>query len=124
MQFFKSALTLSSLLVLASAMRVDVHEEMSVLSKVHTGKGDIREPSFSTSDSTCDKEDEDDCKEFCSLSDMTPTCKASGKKVTCYCKGGKGGEANCEERCLFCMPSKSAFEEASHVFGGSKIHEL
>jgi hypothetical protein len=100
--------------------------------------------SFSVSKSDCDKEDEDDCKEFCGLSEQTGTCKADGNKVTCYCKGGKS-DSNCEERCLFVchvhpsyplnmsdsngatgMPDKSALEEASRLFklGGSRIEEL
>ena len=99
---------------------------------------------YSVSKSDCEKEDEDDCKEFCSLSEQTGTCKANGNKVTCYCKGGKS-ESNCEERCLLCMsrdqfrsmnisdsnvvtgmPDKSALEEASRLFklGGPRIEEL
>jgi hypothetical protein len=59
-------------------------------------------PAFKISESDCEKEDEDDCTEFCSLLQQTATCKAKGNKVTCFCKGGKS-ESNCEERCLLCM---------------------
>lgn len=99
------------------------------------------------SKSDCEKEDEDDCKEFCGLAQQTATCSANGNKVTCFCKGGKS-ESKCEERCLLCMsrapfiaaihwtcltqmvpigmPDKSALEEASRLFklGGSRIDEL
>ncbi|RDW90925.1 hypothetical protein BP5796_02090 [Coleophoma crateriformis] len=148
MLFFKSALTLSALLALASAMAreriVPAHSQMSVLigteveasavrgtqapsdSAVHTGVSHhYTAPSFAVSKSDCEKEDEDDCKEFCGLSDQTATCAANGNKVTCFCKGGKS-ETNCEERCLFCMPDKSALEEASRLFkiGGPRAEEL
>lgn len=65
------------------------------------------------SKSDCDKEDEEDCKEFCSLTEQTATCSANGNKVTCYCKGGKGGSSNCEERCLFCT-SRAPLLPVSH----------
>jgi hypothetical protein len=100
-------------------------------------------PAFSVAKSDCEKEDEDDCKEYCSLTQTTGTCRADGNKVTCYCKGGKS-ESNCEERCLLCMsralflrhsldltrvlgmPDKSALEEASRLFklGGQRIEDL
>jgi len=113
-------------------------------SRTHrTVSDDSTGPSFLASKSDCEKEDEDDCKEFCGLSEQTGTCRADGNKVTCYCKGGKS-DSNCEERCLLCMsrapfprislwldgdtgmPDKSALEEASRLFklGGSKIDEL
>jgi len=126
MMFFKSALALSALLVLASAMTlVPTHKEMSILIGIDAEASGVRAPSFTVSKSDCDKEDEDDCKEFCGLSEQTGTCKADGNKVTCYCKGGKS-ESNCEERCLLCMPDKSALEEATRLFklGGSRIEEL
>lgn len=53
--------------------------------------------------SSCETEDEVDCKDFCTTREQTSTCLASGDKVTCYCSGGKAPESNCEERCLFCM---------------------
>ncbi|KAF4628615.1 hypothetical protein G7Y89_g9534 [Cudoniella acicularis] len=103
MMFFKSALTLSALLVLASAMTLErngpAHEEMSILVKTDAKASSFRAPSFSISTSDCEKEDEDDCKEFCGLSEQTATCSANGNKVTCSCKGGKSG-TNCEERCF------------------------
>ncbi|CZR52623.1 uncharacterized protein PAC_02500 [Phialocephala subalpina] len=129
MMFFKSALTLSAMLVLASAMTLErivpTHEEMSILTGTDAAMSGVRVPSFSVSKSDCEKEDEDDCKEFCGLSEQTATCSANGNKVTCYCKGGKS-ESNCEERCLLCMPDKSALEEASRFFklGGPIIEEL
>jgi hypothetical protein len=58
---------------------------------------------FMVSKTDCEKEDEADCKDFCGQLEQTSACKASGNKVTCFCKGGKGGESKCEERCLFCM---------------------
>jgi len=124
MMFFKSALTLSALLALASAMtlerNVPAHGQMILIEA-----SSVRAPSFTVSKSDCEKEDEDDCKEFCSLLEQTSTCKASDNKVTCYCKGGKS-ESNCEERCLLCMPDKSALEEASRLFtlGGPRVQEL
>jgi hypothetical protein len=144
MMFFKSALTLSTLLVLASAMTLErsgksclrfsweqsithaiavpAHEQMSIsmatdaqagrakgtqrlsTSRVHpTVPNQPTAPSFTVSRSSdCEQEDEDDCTEFCSLLEQTATCRASGNKVTCFCKGGKS-ESNCEERCLLCM---------------------
>ncbi|KAF8865645.1 hypothetical protein BDZ45DRAFT_736213 [Acephala macrosclerotiorum] len=129
MMFFKPALTLSALLVLASAMtlerNVPAHEEISILIGIDVEASGVRAPSFSVSKTDCEKEDEDDCKEFCGLSAQTATCSANGNKVTCYCKGGKS-DSKCEERCLLCMPDKSALEEASQLFklGGSKIEEL
>ncbi|KAL2067807.1 hypothetical protein VTL71DRAFT_15903 [Oculimacula yallundae] len=116
--FFKSALTLSALVALVSAMTVERNGAslgpVSTIAKSST--------SFTTLGSSCEKEDEADCKEFCSLSQQTSTCSANGNKVTCSCKGGKS-ESNCEERCLLCMPDKSALEEASRLFklGGSKM---
>ncbi|KAK6581826.1 hypothetical protein PZA11_005523 [Diplocarpon coronariae] len=94
---FKSAFTLSALLMLASALSVEPS-------------------SFSLTASSCEKEDEADCKEFCGLSEQTATCSANGNKITCSCKGGKTPESNCEERCLLCMPGKSALEEAKAYF--------
>ncbi|TVY51019.1 hypothetical protein LCER1_G006488 [Lachnellula cervina] len=120
MLFIKSALTLSALLGLASALTLSnvpapAHEQMSVLTETDAKANSYKAPSFSTSNSDCEKEDADDCKEFCELSEQTPTCSANGNKVTCSCKGGKsGGGTNCEERC---MPDKSALEEASRLFG-------
>lgn len=72
---------------------------------------------------SCEKEDEADCKEFCGASEQSATCSADGNKVTCYCKGGKAPEQNCEERCLLCMPGKQALEEAKEAFklGGTRI---
>ncbi|KAH7310115.1 hypothetical protein BKA65DRAFT_519453 [Rhexocercosporidium sp. MPI-PUGE-AT-0058] len=122
MMFFKSALTLSAFLALASAMTVErnlpvMAHDIGPVSHMATSSS-----SFSVSGSGCDKEDEADCKEFCGLSEQTATCSANGNKVTCSCKGGKS-ESNCEERCLLCMPDKSALEEASRLFklGGSKM---
>jgi len=129
MMFFKSALTLSALLVLASAMtlerNVPAHEKMSILIGADTEASGIRAPLFLVSKSDCEKEDEDNCKEFCGSLEQTSTCSANGNKVTCFCKGGKS-DSNCEERCLLCMPDKSALEEASRLFklGGSRIEEL
>ncbi|RDW58238.1 hypothetical protein BP6252_13649 [Coleophoma cylindrospora] len=129
MLFFKSALTLSALLALASAMaherNVPAQDQMSVLIGTQAEASAIRAPSFAVANTDCEKEDEDDCKEFCGLSDQTATCAATGNKVTCSCKGGKS-ETNCEERCLFCMPDKSTLEEASRLFkiGGPRVGEL
>ncbi|KAE9363805.1 hypothetical protein N431DRAFT_564388 [Stipitochalara longipes BDJ] len=130
MMFFKSALTLSALLVLASAFTVErsapiVHKQEVFKIATDTEASNIKSiPPFFSVKSDCEKEDEDDCTEFCSLLEQTSTCKANGNKVTCFCKGGKS-ESNCEERCLLCMPDKSAFEEASRLFkvGGSKNKE-
>lgn len=147
------------------AIAVQAHEEMSILVEADVGASGVRStqaplysrvyltvpnhfivPSFLVSKSGCEKEDEDDCKEFCGLVEQTATCSANGNKVTCFCKGGKS-ESNCEERCLLCMsratptghspdvsniygvigmPDKSALEEASRLFklGGSRIEEL
>ncbi|PMD50111.1 uncharacterized protein K444DRAFT_621493 [Hyaloscypha bicolor E] len=130
MMFFKSALTLSTLLVLASAMTLErsvpAHEQMSIPMATGAQAGRAKAPSFTVSRSSdCEQEDEDDCTEFCSLLEQTATCRANGNKVTCFCKGGKS-ESNCEERCLLCMPDKSALEEASRLFklGGPRIEEL
>ncbi|KAH8878741.1 hypothetical protein GQ53DRAFT_814333 [Thozetella sp. PMI_491] len=133
MLFSKSALfTLSSLLTLTSALATErnvyAQEGISALTETHARVGSIRDAglSDSASNADCDKEDEDDCKEFCSLADQTSTCRASGNKVTCYCKGGKAPASDCEERCLFCMPTKSAFEEAKQVlnYAGLKAQDL
>ncbi len=70
---------------------------------------------FSVTKSDCEKEDEDDCKEFCGLSEQTGTCSANGNKVTCFCKGGKSGGSNCEERCFLCM-SRATFLSATEHF--------
>ncbi|KUJ13884.1 uncharacterized protein LY89DRAFT_687220 [Mollisia scopiformis] len=130
MMFFKSAFALSALLVVASAMSIQrlpvpAHEEMSILLATDAVASPFRAASFSATASSCEKEDEDDCKEFCGLSEQTATCKANGNKITCFCKGGKS-ESKCEERCLLCMPDKSALEEASRLFklGGSRVDEL
>lgn len=124
---FKSALTLSALLSLALALTVErhAHEKTSISVGIDTEASGIRASSFVISKSDCEKEDEDDCKEFCGLAQQTATCSANGNKVTCFCKGGKS-ESKCEERCLLCMPDKSALEEASRLFklGGSRIDEL
>ena len=81
-------------------------------SRTHrTVSDDSTGPSFLASKSDCEKEDEDDCKEFCGLSEQTGTCRADGNKVTCYCKGGKS-DSNCEERCLLCM-SRAPFPRIS-----------
>ncbi|TVY88704.1 hypothetical protein LAWI1_G005845 [Lachnellula willkommii] len=123
MLFIKSALTISALLGLASALTLSnavpapAHEQMSVLTETDGKANSYKAPSFSISKSDCEKEDADDCKEFCDLSEQTATCSANGNKVTCSCKGGKSGGSNCEERCLLCMPDKSALEEASRLFG-------
>jgi len=121
MMFFKSVFPLSALLVLTSAMTLErngpVHSEMSIISSSDAAASVMKVPSFSVAaGSDCDKEDEKDCSEFCSLGEQTSKCTANGNKVTCYCKGGKS-ESNCEERCLLCMPGKSALEEAKRVFG-------
>ncbi|PMD47698.1 hypothetical protein L207DRAFT_561140 [Hyaloscypha variabilis F] len=129
MLFFKSALTLSALLMVASAFTVErivpAHNQAPVKISSHAVVSKVKVPAFSALKSDCEKEDEDDCTEFCSLLEQTSTCAANGNKVTCYCKGGKS-ESNCEERCLLCMPDKTAFEEASRLFkvGGSKNEEL
>jgi len=127
MMFIKPVLTLSALLVLASAMTLErdvpAHGKMAVLIGSSNEGSLVKAPSFSVSESECDKEDVDDCKEFCSLSEQTATCKANGNKVTCFCKGGKS-ESNCEERCLFCAPDKSALEEASRILGSKRVEEL
>lgn len=125
--FFKSLLSLSALLVLVSAMTLERNAGHSEITIIVDSEPAVfkASPSFLVSKSDCEKEDEDDCKEFCGLSEQTGTCRADGNKVTCYCKGGKS-DSNCEERCLLCMPDKSALEEASRLFklGGSKIDEL
>ncbi|TVY29570.1 hypothetical protein LHYA1_G001056 [Lachnellula hyalina] len=135
MLFIKSALTISALVGLASALTMErvgkiravsgweggrwvpAHEQASILEANVEAHG-YRAP-FAISNSECEKEDADDCTEFCGASEQTATCSANGNKVTCSCKGGKapGGGTNCEERCLLCMPDKSAFEEASRAFG-------
>ncbi|CZT07715.1 uncharacterized protein RCO7_10288 [Rhynchosporium graminicola] len=118
MMFSKSALALSALLALSSALTVERNGLSPSLGPVSTKSSTV----FSVTGSSCEKEDESDCKEFCGMSEQTATCSANGNKVTCSCKGGKS-ESNCEERCLLCMPDKSALEEASRLFklGGSKM---
>ncbi|KAG9247339.1 hypothetical protein BJ878DRAFT_573283 [Calycina marina] len=107
MQFFKSIFTISALLALSvSALSVE------------------RSASFAHASSECEKEDAADCQEFCELSQLTATCAAKGNKITCYCKGGKSGESNCEERCLFCMPDKALFEEAKSIVKAAGRVEL
>jgi len=97
----KLAITLPVLLALSSAMTIaPASGEMSILMDSHSSARTIRPLSFSST-SSCEKEDEEDCKEFCELSEQTATCTASGNKVTCSCRGGKS-ESNCEERCLLC----------------------
>lgn|ERR1711964_511535 len=123
--FFKSALTFSAILAVASAMSVvTLDRNLQVMSPDAMPVSSIAtsSSSFSVSGSGCDKEDEADCKEFCGLSEQTATCTANGNKVTCSCKGGKS-ESNCEERCLLCMPDKSSLEEASRLFklGGTRM---
>ncbi|TVY38867.1 hypothetical protein LOCC1_G005819 [Lachnellula occidentalis] len=80
MLFIKSALTLSALLGLASALSLDrvaapAHQQMSILTEVNTA------PSFSHSSSECEKEDAADCKEFCEAAEQTATCSANGNKA-------------------------------------------
>ncbi|TVY68788.1 hypothetical protein LSUE1_G006999 [Lachnellula suecica] len=129
MMFLKS-LAVSALLVVASARLAHAiavpNEEMSIILASEAVSSSFKAPSFSVAKSDCEKEDEADCKEFCGMSEQTSTCAANGNKVTCYCKGGKAPDSNCEERCLLCMPGKSQLEEASRLFklGGSKIDEL
>ncbi|KAH7377938.1 hypothetical protein BKA64DRAFT_687569 [Cadophora sp. MPI-SDFR-AT-0126] len=125
MMFFKSALTFSAILAVTSAMSVvtlDRNVQVVAVDAVPVATMAKSSSSFSVTGSSCDKEDEADCKEFCGLSEQTATCTANGNKVTCSCKGGKS-ESNCEERCLLCMPDKSSLEEASRLFklGGTKM---
>ncbi|PVH79751.1 hypothetical protein DL98DRAFT_515846 [Cadophora sp. DSE1049] len=123
MMFFKSALTFSALLAVASAISVvTLDRNVMAVDAVPVSSMAKSSSSFSVSGSGCDKEDEADCREFCGLSEQTATCTANGNKVTCSCKGGKS-ESNCEERCLLCMPDKSSLEEASRMFklGGTKM---
>eukprot|EP00300_Choanocystis_sp_HF-7_P029531 c36630_g1_i1.p1 GENE.c36630_g1_i1~~c36630_g1_i1.p1 ORF type:complete len:113 (+),score=21.32 c36630_g1_i1:110-448(+) len=110
MQFFKSVIAISAMLMLSVAA-VPSHSAVSSFT------------SASVAGTECDKESETDCTEFCKASEQQATCVAKGDKITCYCKGGKSGESNCEERCVFCMPDKMAFEEAKSVakFGGLKM---
>ncbi|EKD20690.1 hypothetical protein MBM_01372 [Drepanopeziza brunnea f. sp. 'multigermtubi' MB_m1] len=85
MQFFKSALSLSALLMLASALSVernvlssgDVQAMPHVIAtnfKAYRGPANNTAPpasSFGISATGCDAEDEADCKEFCHLSEQT-----------------------------------------------------
>ncbi|OWP06670.1 hypothetical protein B2J93_5149 [Marssonina coronariae] len=113
---FKSAFTLSALLMLASALSVERQHEGAAVELPQAVTTNFKSSSFSLTASSCEKEDEADCKEFCGLSEQTATCSANGNKITCSCKGGKTPESNCEERCLLCMPGKSALEEAKAYF--------
>ncbi|KAK2623974.1 hypothetical protein QTJ16_006608 [Diplocarpon rosae] len=124
MMFIKSAFTLSTLLMLASALSVDRPSDGEVVELPQVVTTNFKSPSFLVSGSECDKEDEADCKEFCGLSEQTSTCSANGNKITCSCKGGKTPESNCEERCLLCMPGKSALEETKAYLRESKIKGL
>ncbi|KAF2433556.1 hypothetical protein EJ08DRAFT_59037 [Tothia fuscella] len=127
MMFIKLAITLPMLLALSSAMTLErkAPEDMNILTGIDTSTRNTRASLLQSPASACDKEDESDCKEFCKLSEQTATCIASGNKITCSCRGGKS-ESNCEERCLLCMPDKSALEEASLLFklGGSRKSDL
>jgi len=81
------------------AIAVPAHEEMSILIGTVTEASGVRgaqalsyfrvylsfsnhsiAPSFSVSKSDCEKEDEDDCKEFCGISEQTATCSAKETK--------------------------------------------
>ncbi|KAJ5038732.1 uncharacterized protein L3040_006412 [Drepanopeziza brunnea f. sp. 'multigermtubi'] len=73
MQFFKSALSLSALLMLASALSVErnVLSSGDVQAMPHVIATNFKASSFGISATGCDAEDEADCKEFCHLSEQT-----------------------------------------------------
>jgi len=122
MKFFGIVTFLPVLLTLSSAWRVD-RNIPAVREATH---GSLANSFLAGATSACDKEDDADCTEFCKLNGQTSSCVAAGNKITCRCEGGKGGESNCEERCLLCMPGKSALDEATHLFrqGGTKQENL